>query len=309
MDDQQQWTYDAIVSRCKNLHPSVDITKHIKPGTCEVKSRLVDGINFEAVDPDALEAELSGRMKLPGMEKTPSPKPGPFSFDITRGSRPPGASMFSMQEDPDHWAAKASFGATIGTGFREEWKPVPDIGVPGLPKAKYGSDRLSLGFGELKHQLKFTSLHAAVSKVPPRGCNIHIDERGFMVALPDGVVVTPSSWSHIANELLLQTKFQEWLEGKIGGNIIGDFVVGAVSRLSLRFSDAENGFAGLQGRVNRINGLTDIKGMARTVLPIGLSEDLYYFKNSKVQFNYYWYDDQHTFTLSWGGTFDKWGSK
>ena len=33
MDEQQKKTYDAIVARCRDLIPSVDITKHIKRGT------------------------------------------------------------------------------------------------------------------------------------------------------------------------------------------------------------------------------------------------------------------------------------
>lgn len=63
--------------------------------------------------------------------------------------------------------------------------------------------------------------------------------------LPYGVVVTPTSWSHIANELLLKTKFRDWLDKKIGDNWLGGLVVEVVNRLNLRFSDAENGFAAL----------------------------------------------------------------
>ena len=61
MDDQQKNTYDTIVARCKDLIPSVDITKHIKPGTLRVAKRTLDDITFEAVDPADLEAELDGR--------------------------------------------------------------------------------------------------------------------------------------------------------------------------------------------------------------------------------------------------------
>ena len=34
-----------------------------------------------------------------------------------------------------------------------------------------------------------------------------------------------------------------------------------------------------------------------------------YLGNSTVQVNYYWYEGQHTLTISWGGTFNKFGSK
>jgi hypothetical protein len=79
--------------------------------------------------------------------------------------------------------------------------------------------------------------------------------------------------------------------------------------VSLRFSDAENGFAGLQGRVDRISGIGDVKDIGKVFLPIGVSADLVHLRNSTVQANYYWYDGQQTLTLSWGGTFDKFGSK
>lgn len=306
MNDQQQWTYNAIVSRCRNLIPSIDIVKHIKPGTLEVKNLTLDGINFEANNPANLEAELGGRMKLPGAEKLPVPGLGALSFDTTRGPRSPNASMTSMKEEPDHWALKASFGATIGEGFREEFQPPPATSVPLLPEPSYGSQRLAVGFGENSRMLKFTALHAAVS---PRGCNIHIDERGFVVKLPEGAVVTPTFWGHIANELLLKTKVRDWLKGTIGDNLVGAAVVEVVNRLSLRFPDAENGFAGLENRVNNISGLKDLGGIGKAIMPIGLTADLARFENSTVQANYYSYDGQKTLTISWGGTFEAFGSK
>ena len=43
---------------------------------------------------------------------------------------------------------------------------------------------------------------------------------------------------------------------------------------------------------------------------VGVSADLAYLGNSTVQANYYWYEGQHTLTISWGGgTFDKFGSE
>jgi hypothetical protein len=306
MDERQKWTYDAIVSRCKDLIPPVDITKHIKPGTLKVWPRTLDGIEFEAVDPADLSAELGGRMKIPGA-KSPKPGQSDHSFDATRTARPANASMTSMKEEPGHWALKASLGATIGEGFREKWRPPPLPRPALLPTTSYGtSQRISLGFGETGKRLTFTALHAAVAASK---CSIHIDERGFVVDTPEGAAVTPTFWGHLANELLLKTEFRNWLNGTIGDNVVGKLVVEAVNRLSLRFSDAENGFAGLEGRVNRIKGPTDLKGIGKTLLPIGLSADLAYFKNSTVQANYYWHDGQHTLTISWGGTFDKFGSK
>jgi hypothetical protein len=304
MDQAQKRTYDAIVARCTNLTPPIDLAKHIKQGTCRVAKNTLDGITFEAVDPADLEAELDGRMKLPGAGK--SPLLGGLSFDTTRAPRPENASMTSMKEEPGHWALKASFGATVGVGFREQWRPPPLPRTALLPTTSLGSERLSLGFGETGKRLTFTALHAAVS---PSVCNFHIDERGFVVSTPEGAVVTATFWGHLANELLLKTKFRDWLDGTIGDTAVGSLVVEVVNRLSLRFPDAENRFAGLQSRVNRISGLDDVKGIGKAFLPIGASVDLVHLRNSTVQANYYWHDGQQTLTISWGGTFEKFGSK
>ena len=342
IEQQQENSYNAIVARCWDLTPPIDIVSHIEPGTLIKNALVLDGISFDAKDPAALEAEFGGRKKLDGVKPVPGPTqpsgidatrasaPGipsltfdatrlaatpmpALNFDVTRGPRSPGASMISMKEDPNHWALKASFGATIGVGFRELWRAPPEIGVglPRLNEPKYGkTDPYKLGFGETGKYLKFTALHAAVAPPSPyrkkRGCNIHIDERGFVVDLPYGAVVTPTSWSHIANELLVKTMFRDWLDGKIGDNLLGGLVVEAVNRLNVRFSDAENGFAGLPDRVNSISGVKDI---GKAFMPIGVSYDLLKFQNSTVQFNYYKYDGQKTLTLTWGGTFDAGGSK
>jgi hypothetical protein len=306
MDIQQTKTYDAIVARCGNLTPPVDITKHIKWETLRVAAYTLDGITFEAVDADDLAAEFGGRMKLPGAGPPPRPGSGPVVFDTTRGPRPANASMVSMKEDPQHWALKASFGATVGEGFREQWRP-PPVSMQDLsPTARYGSDRISLGFGEAGKQLVFTALHAAVAA---QTCNIHIDERGFVLSVPDGVVVTPTFYGHLVNELLLKSKFRDWLDGRVHGNFIGDIVVEAVNRVALRFPDAENHFAGLSNRVNSIAGIKDVGGIAKAFLPIGVSADLVHLRNSTVQANYYWHDGQQTLTISWGGTFEAFGSK
>jgi hypothetical protein len=301
MDDHQQSTYDAIVARCKDLIPSIDITKHITQGSLKVANNTLDGITFEPVDAEDLKAELGGRIKLPGAGK--SPKPGALSFDTTRAPRPADASMISMEEDPKHWALKASFGATVGDGFREQWRAPPAPRPALLPVSRFGDKRITLGFGETGKRLTFTALHAAVAA---HKCNIHIDERGFVVAMPDGAVVTPTFIGHLANELLLKSEFRDWLNGKIGGNWFGKLVIEAINRVSLRFPDAENGFAGLENKVNGIGSAADV---GKAFLPIGASYDMFRFKNSTIQVNYYWYDGLQTLMLSWGGTFDEFGSK
>jgi hypothetical protein len=307
MDKAQTKTFETIVARCMDLIPPLAIEKHIKPHSRKTANNTLDGIEFEAVDPAALEAELSGRMKLPDAGELPPPGECGTCFDTTRGPRSPNASMIGMKDDPTNWALEASLGATVGVGFREQWRPPPDPRPALLPAANYGSKRISLGFGETGKLLKFTALHASVSRKSP--CNVHIDERGFMVATPDGAIVTPTFWGHLANELLLKTKFRDWLNGKIGKNSLGAIVVEAVNRVSLRFPDAENGFAGLEGKVNSISGISDVGGIGKAFLPIGLSADLLHLKNSTVQANYYWHEGQQTITLTWGGTFDRFGSK
>src|SRR4051812_14603409 len=125
MEERQKKTYETIVARCTDLIPSVDIAKHIKSGTLRVANNTLDGITFEPVDPADLAAELSGRMKLPGAGKSPKPEEGALSFDTTRGPRSANASMIRRKEDPRPGGRKASFGATRGGGFREEWQPPP----------------------------------------------------------------------------------------------------------------------------------------------------------------------------------------
>ncbi|WP_413989985.1 hypothetical protein ACMDCR_29325 [Labrys okinawensis] len=306
MDERQQWTYDAILARCKDLIPPLDLHKHIKHGTLVAYHSTLDGIDFWANDPADFEAELSGRAKRPDAGELPKPGECGSSFDATRTPRSANASMIGMRDDPTNWALEASLGATEGVGFREQWRPPPQPRPALLPETQYGSKRISLGFGETGKRLTFTALHASVSK---RKCNVHIDERGFVVAAPDGAVITPTFWGHLANELLLKTKFRDWLNRKVGDNVVGALVVEVVNHLSLRFPDAENGFAGLEGKVNRIKGINDVEDIGKVFLPIGLTADLWHFKNSTVQANYYWHDGQQTLTLSWGGTFDKFGSK
>jgi hypothetical protein len=304
LEKAERRTFDAIVARCKGLTPPIDIKKHIKSGTLKAANNTLDGIKFEPVDAKALIAEFGGRMKKDKHKHDPTPPIGPVEFDHTRHQRPRGASMTSMQEEPDNWALEASFGATEGVGFREKWRPPPIMLAPPLPN--YSNPRLSLGFGEAGKKLNFTSLHASVRALQ---ASIHIDERGFVVDLPGGAgsIVNPSFWSHVANELLLKTIFRDWLDGVTPDNLVGKLVVEAVNRVSLRFPDVENQFAGLKGKVDKINTKGGTRGVAegigKTLLPIGVSADFFRLDNSTIQGNVFWNDGQTTFTLSWGGKF------
>ena len=54
-----------------------------------------------------------------------------------------------MKEDPSHWALKASFGKTVGTGWREPWrdavKSVARFAAPtGMTFDAYGDDKFKV---------------------------------------------------------------------------------------------------------------------------------------------------------------------
>src|SRR5438045_8727668 len=144
-------------------------------------------------------------MKLLGAGRSPKPGEGALYFDTTRGPLRANASVIGMKEDPKHWALKASFGATVGEGFREQWRPPPEPrpALAPLPATSYGSQRLSLGFGETGKLLTFTALHAAVAASV---CDIRIDDRGFVVNTTEGAVVTPTFWGPPSNGLALTSK-------------------------------------------------------------------------------------------------------
>jgi hypothetical protein len=59
------------------------------------------------------------------------------------------------------------------------------MAAPTAAPAGYGSDRISLGFGETGKPLTFTAHHAAVAASVR---NVHSDEGGFVVSTPEGAV-------------------------------------------------------------------------------------------------------------------------
>src|SRR5215831_9737971 len=98
-------TYDTIAARLAALDPPIQIENHIAQSekqnktqysTLEAKDSTLDGINFIAVNPKTLAGALQSAKDQWGQK-----------------------ALASMKEDPDHWALKASFGKTIGTGWRE----------------------------------------------------------------------------------------------------------------------------------------------------------------------------------------------
>ena len=90
-----------------------------------------------------------------------------------------------MKEDPGHWALKASFGTTRGTGWREAPYPSP-AAVPAEPGKADSLFRMR--FGTVGTPVRFTALHCAVHEIGGQ-CNVHIDESGFVLALPRGTAL------------------------------------------------------------------------------------------------------------------------
>src|SRR5262249_22676113 len=153
----------------------------------------LDGINFVAVNPRTLAGEFQGAKDQWGQK-----------------------ALASMKEDPDHWALKASFGKTIGTGWREVWRPAPYSPPATVLQEPGKADHvIRMRFGTAGISVRFTALHCAVHEIGGQ-CNIHIDETGFVLALPTGgVALTPDFYDHLMNELKFKTDFRDWLSGKM----------------------------------------------------------------------------------------------
>ena len=285
-------TFDAIAGRLSSLNPPIDLAKQIaqntKPRDPQFSSLLagtstLDGVGFIAVNPSALARAFDQATDAAGQKV-----------------------LTSMKEDPGHWALKASFGATIGTGWREVWRPGPDRPpATVLESPGQGSRLLTMRFGTAGSSLRFTALHCAVDE-RSGVCNIHIDETGFVLGVPTGgVALTPSMYDHLMNELLVKTKFRDWLAGKMPNKDAAASVGEAIRRFSLVFPNASNGFEGLDKTINNLRkprSLGEGVGTAWRILrPIGATIDFYDNEKFKVQVTGSMVDDDISVTLSVGG--------
>ena len=268
-------TYRAIAARLAALHPPIYIDRHIaqseKKGktqfsTLEAHDATLDGINFIAADA----ARLAG------------------AFERAKDKWDHRA-LASMKEDPDHWALKASFGKTIGTGWREVWREAPYTPPATAPTEAGKSDNVfRMRFGTAGTAIRFTALHCAVHEIGGQ-CNVHIDESGFVLALPrgKGVSLTPDLYDHIMNELNWKTDFRDWVVGKISNETAARIVKEVIRRVSFTFPNAANGYAGLDGKINsirRLRGPGDfILTAGRLLTPIGLTADVFDNDQLKVQ--------------------------
>jgi hypothetical protein len=284
-------TFRTIAARLSTFAPPIFIERHIaeeqtprgKFSTLEAHDSTLDGINFVAPDPKLLAKAFH---KITDQWGNPA--------------------LTSMREDPGHWALKASFGKTVGTGWREPWRPVPRGSSASVPKETGAVDNLfRMRFGDTGTPIRFTALHCAVDEIGGR-CNIHIDESGFVLALPEGVSLTPDMYDHVINELLLKTDFRDWLVGKLSNETAKTIVKEVIQRLAFQFPNAANGYAGLAHNINSIRrpgGAGEfLLTAARTLGPTGVTFDVFTNDNVKVQVTGTQIAGDRTISITLGGT-------
>jgi hypothetical protein len=118
----------------------------------------------------------------------------------------------AILDNLDHWALRISFLATDGTGFREaSWlklRETPLMGAGPLDRRegrgwRRNAGRFTGAFPEADVLPDMSSLHCAVSN---QGCNIHVDDVGFVLYDDAGnLVLDPDVVQHLFNELIFKT--------------------------------------------------------------------------------------------------------
>jgi hypothetical protein len=266
-------TYRVIAARLAALHPPIYIERNIAQSeqqgktefsTLESHEDTLDGINFKADDPKRLAAAFDGVR-----DKSGEP------------------ALASMKEDPDHWALKASFGKTIGTGWREVWREEPYDPPATVPEEPGKQDSLfRMRFGSAGSPIRFTALHCAVHEIGGQS-NVHIDESGFVLGLPKGIALTPDLYGHIMNELKWKTDFRDWLSGLMPNETAAGIVKEVVRRISINFPNALNGYADLSRRINSVHRPRSpgdlLLTAGRIIAPLGVTFDAYENDYFKVQ--------------------------
>jgi len=291
MTERGMRTYRTIAARLATLNPPIYIARHIaqsekqgKTGfsSLEAHDSTLDGINFNANDPKLLAAAFHRAKDALGMP-----------------------ALASMKEDPDHWALKASFGKTVGTGWREIWREAPYSPPATVPQQTGKGDNLMrMRFGTAGSPIRFTALHCAVHEIGGQ-CNVHIDESGFVLAMPKGVSLTPDLYDHIMNELKWKTDFRDWLSGHMPNETAARIVKEVVRRVSFKFPSSANGYADLDRRINSIRrpGTPgDLLLTAGKILaPLGVTADIHENDYFKVQVTGTMAAGDRTITISIGG--------
>jgi hypothetical protein len=283
-------TFRAIAARLAALSPPIYIEAHIAQSerqrktefsSLEAHETTLDGINFKAENPRLLASaydHVKDRWGVPALT--------------------------SMKEDPDHWALKLSFGATVGTGWREVWREAPYAPPDVVPEPAKPNSLFKMRFGTAGSPIRFTALHCSVHEIGGQ-CNVHIDEAGFVLGLPKGITLTPDLYGHIMNELKWKTEFRDWLSGLMPNETAAAIVKDVIRRISITFPNAMNGYAGLDHRINSIRPPRTPGDLLLTagklLLPTGVVIDLYENDSFKVQVTGTIAGGDRTIAVSLGG--------
>ena len=193
--------YKKIAKRLQALNPSVNLDEHIGL-LLGVGPSPLEGVNFEPRDYDRLVKCLE---KARDANNQPAFAPG-------------------SKLDQGHWPLAMSYLATEGIGYREIWRP-KDSGRALEEKQQTQEDwekqLFSANFGPDVTVQDLSSLHLAVSK---RGCNVHIDNQGFVMLDAKGrVILNPNFLAHALVELfwktMLQGKLPLWMLNRVSFDI------------------------------------------------------------------------------------------
>jgi hypothetical protein len=262
-------TYVEIAKRLADLRPPIRIEKHIafdkkkKKTSLEPQPTTLDGINFKVVNRAKLEEELT------------------TAVDPASGGR---AFTNVKKEDQSHWALKLSLVATKGTGYRQISRLPPLSDRPLSARDRFGDADFAARFGDDMTMPHMTSLHVGVTD---DACNVHIDDKAFVLEGPDGeVFLMPDLGGHTVDELFLKTT--------IKGLIPSKRVRGWVDRLTLLFPGLRNNYT-TQGYkvkdavkgipvVNELGSIPLIGPLVNNLpVPTGVSIDFLRRKNFKVK--------------------------
>lgn len=201
--------YQTIAARLASFDPAIHIRQHIET-MYEVGRTTLQGIRFKTNDVNSLLLAFRSARNNEGMKA------------FAEGSK----------LDPKHWALRLSYNATNGVGFRELWRPQLsdrplslDDGEPNRFQSRWKSN-MTARFNDSTQDV--SSVHAAVAADE---CNVHIDERSFVVTGPDGIAVDPDFAQHLVNELLFKT------------NLNGVLPDWAIDRLSIELPNSSNQYA------------------------------------------------------------------
>jgi hypothetical protein len=307
LSTEERATYDAIDARLKQLSPKIEIEDYISQEFSPLKSGVFDSEDF--LLKNTFSSLESHKSTLDGIYFV-THKTNELSDALYKARDVKGKLAFaSMKEDPNHWALQKSFGVTPGTGWREIWRAKEDR-YSKLRNSGLLNPEFKMRFGSAGVPFNFSALHCAVDKAPEKS-NIHIDDAGFMLAVPRGFSVTADAYQHIMDELLFKTILRDLLVDNIDHKGLARVVGEVFRRVSIRFPNAFNNYAGVSKTVKSFSAPTSfggaLRGMAEGTLnlikPIGMTVEVYKNDDLLVQANYKKVNNQVSLTLTVGGRF------